>query len=44
MAIETKEGQEGSNKAAAAWVKESLSEKLGPVAIAVGEVLAHRAK
>jgi hypothetical protein len=42
--FETKEGEEESNKAAAGWVKESLSGKLGPVAITVGEVLAHSAK
>ena len=42
--FETKEGQEESNKVAAAWVKESLSGKLGPVEITAGEVLAHSAK
>ena len=42
--FQTKEGQEESNKVAAAFVKESLSGKLGPVEIAAGEVLAHRAK
>jgi hypothetical protein len=42
--FETKEGQEESNKVAAAWVKEGLLGKLGPVEITAGEVLAHRAK
>jgi hypothetical protein len=42
--FQTKEGQEESNKVAAAFVKESLSGKLGPVEITAGEVLAHRAK
>ena len=42
--FETKEGEEESNKAAAAWVKESLSGKVGPVEITAGEVLAHRVK
>jgi hypothetical protein len=42
--FETKEGQAESNKVAAAFVKESLPGKLGPVEITAGGVLAHSAK
>jgi hypothetical protein len=34
---ETKEGQEESNRVAAAWVKESLPGMLSPVEITAGE-------
>ena len=42
--FETKEGEEESNRVAAAWVKETLSGMLGPVEITAGEVVAHKAK
>ena len=39
--FETQEGQEESNRVAASWVKEGLSELLGPVEISAGEVTAY---
>jgi hypothetical protein len=42
--FETKEGQEESNRVAAAWITESLPGMLGLVEITGGEVVAHKAK
>ena len=39
--FETKDGAEESNKMAASWVKESLSDLMGPVEITAGEAVAH---
>jgi len=42
--FETKEGQEESNRVAAAWIKESLPGMLSLVEITGGEVVAYKAK
>jgi hypothetical protein len=42
--FETKDGQEESNRVAAAWIKESLPGMLNLIEIIGGEVVAHKAK
>jgi hypothetical protein len=42
--FETKDGQEESNRVAAAWVKESLPGMVSLIEITGGEVVAHKAR